>query len=47
MSTEFDHTTKCTICEYAIPPIEIVRTGTDLVRCPKCGKDFVPQRKGE
>ena len=39
--------TKCTECGYAIPPPEVLRTKVDLVRCPKCGKEFAPQPKGE
>lgn len=46
MFPDTDHTTKCTECGYAIPPMEIVRSATDRVRCPKCGKDFAPERKG-
>jgi predicted RNA-binding Zn-ribbon protein involved in translation (DUF1610 family) len=36
--------TVCTLCGYAIPPEQVRRTGYDRVICPKCGKEFVPQK---
>lgn len=42
----YDLSTKCTACGYAIPPNEILRTGWETMRCPKCGVDFtVPEGK--
>jgi predicted RNA-binding Zn-ribbon protein involved in translation (DUF1610 family) len=43
----FDLSTKCTACGYAIQPNEIMHTGWDTMRCPKCGKDFIPEPKGK
>jgi predicted RNA-binding Zn-ribbon protein involved in translation (DUF1610 family) len=43
---EFDLSTRCTECGYAIEPRERLKTGWDTMRCPQCGKDFIPERKG-
>lgn len=42
----FDLTTKCTACEYAIPPERMMRIDGTQVRCPECGAEFVPVPKG-
>lgn len=39
MSKDLDDTTKCLECGYGMPPIEVVRTDSDLVD-PKCGRAF-------
>jgi hypothetical protein len=38
--------TVCTLCQARIHPSEILMTGADSMRCPKCGKDFAPEAKG-
>jgi len=37
--------TICTKCGYSIAPIDLVRLDNERVRCPECGKDFVPVAK--
>jgi hypothetical protein len=43
----YDLTTNCTACGYAIPPKELVHTGWETTRCPKCGVDLIPVPKGK
>jgi predicted RNA-binding Zn-ribbon protein involved in translation (DUF1610 family) len=38
--------TRCVLCGYEIPPSKILHVDMEQLRCPKCGKDFVPERKG-
>jgi predicted RNA-binding Zn-ribbon protein involved in translation (DUF1610 family) len=35
--------TICTECGHAITPMELVRVDFEHVRCPMCGKEFVPR----
>jgi predicted RNA-binding Zn-ribbon protein involved in translation (DUF1610 family) len=44
--TAADLATTCTACQYPIPPAEIVHVDSDHLRCPKCGAQFIPIRKG-
>jgi len=37
--------TICIECGYSIAPIDLVRLDNERVRCPACGKDFVPAVK--
>jgi DNA-directed RNA polymerase subunit RPC12/RpoP len=41
----FDLTIRCTHCDYRIPPAELLRIDGEHIRCPKCGKDFIPETK--
>jgi hypothetical protein len=34
--------TVCTECGFSISPMALVRVGWELVKCPKCGGEFVP-----
>src|SRR5437667_7904285 len=37
--------TVCTECGHSIAPIDLVRLDNERVRCPACGKEFVPTPK--
>jgi Zn finger protein HypA/HybF involved in hydrogenase expression len=39
---DYDTSTGCTECGYAIPEVELRYLDKKRVRCPHCGKDFVP-----
>lgn len=38
-----DLSTECTECGYKIHPAELLYVDEQKVRCPKCGKDFLPK----
>jgi uncharacterized Zn finger protein len=37
---KFDFSLPCPLCGYSIQPMELIRTGFHLVKCPKCGGIF-------
>jgi len=39
---DYDTSTGCTECGYAIPQVELRYLDKKRVRCSNCGKDFVP-----
>lgn len=39
---QLDLTTKCPVCQYAIPPAEVRRISFDDMQCPKCQSVFKP-----
>ena len=37
---EFDLSLPCPMCGYKIQPNELVRLGSHVIKCPKCGDVF-------
>jgi predicted RNA-binding Zn-ribbon protein involved in translation (DUF1610 family) len=37
--------TICMECGYSIPPSEVQTLDSQRLKCPKCGKDFVPAKR--
>ncbi len=36
----YDFSTPCPLCNYKIPPIELIRTGRNTMICPACSQPF-------
>jgi hypothetical protein len=37
---------KCPHCRAILSPAEYLRLDSERLRCVKCGRDFIPPRKG-